>query len=156
MSKTQPTMLAIQNPYRSSGKVRHLSPDQLDIPSGDRDSSEGGGRSWEELKDAALNITNKSATGVAVRMEGGEIATGKSLTRGESHDVHALELATWKGFQESSSPITDVVVVTETKDWKPCGRCMQVLRDYSSEEEVTIQISDGEEITEYSLNALLP
>jgi cytidine deaminase len=72
-----------------------------------------------------------------------------------SHDVHPLELAVWKGFDSTKQQIVDVAVASDELS-PPCGRCLQVLRDYSSEDEVIIHITDGEQVEETALADLLP
>lgn len=148
------TKLGIQNSHRSPAKVRRLSPDQLGIPTGnvgDQDEES----EWESLRETALKAGDGSS-GAAVRTEDGTAASGTNLSKGASQPVHPLELAVWKAYDASDSPVVDVALVSEDIDTVPCGRCLQVLSDYSADETVSIQITDGNEIVEHSLTDLLP
>lgn len=149
------TRLGIQNSHRSPTKVRQLSPEQMGIPSGEGEEEQDEESRWESLREAAMKTADKSKIGVAVRTENGTVSTGVYLTKGISRDVHPLELAVWKGYEEDRSPVVDVAVATKNLD-VPCGRCLQVLRDYSLDEKSTIQITDGDVVKEYSLADLLP
>lgn len=150
---TKQTRLGIQNSKRSPRKVRKLSPEELGIPTGPE-----GGQSeedpWEELRSEAASVASGSGTGAAVRTNNGSVVTGISLDGGASRDVHALELAVWKGYEATQSPVVDVAIMDLSMDI-PCGRCLQVLADYTEDQRVTIQVTDGNSVSEYSLAELL-
>lgn len=153
MTEHTQTQLGIRNTYRTLAKIRQLTPDQLGIPSsGDGQDEE---TRWESLRENAFEAKENSDVGVAVRTEDGSVWAGTRLTKGMSHDVHPLELAVWKGFDSTKQPIVGVAVADEEMS-SPCGRCLQVLKDYSSEDEVTIHITDGEQVEETTLTDLLP
>jgi len=155
MTEHTQTRLGIQNSHRSPTKVRQLSPDQMGIPSGEAEEEQDEESRWESLRETAVKTADKPKIGVAVRTEKGTVSTGIYLTKGTSRDIHPLELAVWKGYEEARSPVVDVAIATKNLDI-PCGRCLQVLRDYSLDEEPTIQITDGDVIKEHSLTDLLP
>lgn len=154
MTKHTQTKLGIQNPHRSPTKVRLLSPEQLGIPSGEEEEEQDVESRWESLREQAMKASGKAPTGAAIRTEEGVVATGGPLRNGASQDVHALELAIWKGYEETRSPIIEVVVAAEEMEI-PCGRCLQVLEDYALSTDVSVQITDGDEVEEYALNELL-
>jgi len=150
---TEQTQLEIQNTKRSVAKVRRLTPDQLDIPTGPNDDEAEDG-AWEVLRSRAIEAIDDSGDAAAVRAEDGTIATGTSLSKGASHDVHAVELAVWKVYDASGSPIVDVAVASDMMD-VPCGRCLQVLSDYAQDGNATIQITDEDDVKVYSLADLI-
>jgi len=146
------TQLGIRNTHRTPTKIRRLTPDQLGIPSGGDERDEE--TRWESLREKAFEAKGESGVGVAVRTEDGSVWAGTRLTKGMSHDVHPLELAVWKGFDSTKQPIVGVAVADEEMS-SPCGRCLQVLKDYSSEDEVIIHITNGEQVEETALTDLL-
>lgn len=152
MNDPTQTKLGVQNTKRSSSKVRRLSPEQLGIPVGPGAESQDEEERWEALRSAAADVDPN--VGVAVRTADGDIVTGTGLSKGSSHDVHALEMAVWKGYEASRSPIVDVAVVGQSSD-VPCGRCLQVLADYAKDRNTTVQVTDGESISEYSVAELI-
>ena len=154
MTEHTQTKLGIQNPHRSPIKVRLLSPKQLGIPSGEEKKEQDEVDRWESLHEEAMGANGDASTGAAVRNEESVVATGSPLRDGVSQDVHALELAVWKGYEENHSPVTEVVIVTKDMEI-PCGRCLQVLEDYALNTNVQIQITNGDEVKEYVLNELL-
>ncbi|WP_135822934.1 hypothetical protein [Halostella litorea] len=153
MTEHTQTQLGIRNTHRTPTKIRRLTPDQLGIPSSGDDQDEE--TRWESLREKAFEAKDESDVGVAVRTEDGSVWAGTRLTKGMSHDVHPLELAVWKGFDSTKQPIVGVAVADEEMS-SPCGRCLQVLKDYSSEDEVIIHITDGEQVEETALTDLLP
>ena len=146
------TQLGIRNTHRTPTKIRRLTPAQLGIPSGGDERDEE--TRWESLREKAFEAKGESDVGVAVRTEDGSVCAGTRLTKGMSHDVHPLELAVWKGFDSTKQPIVGVAVADEEMS-SPCGRCLQVLKDYSSEDEVIIHITNGEQVEETALTDLL-
>lgn len=155
MTEHTQTKLGIQNTYRSPAKVRLLSPKQLGIPSGEEEEEEQDEESrWKSLRDEAVEAKGDELTGAAIRTKEGVVTTGSPLNNGVSQGVHALELAVWKGYEETHSPITEVVVAAEDMEF-PCGRCLQVLEDYTLSPDVLVQVTNGNEFVEYALNELL-
>lgn len=154
MSNHQQTKLSVQNTHRSAAKVRRLTPKQLGIPEGEqvqRDTD----TCWESLHETATEASDDSGMGAAVRTKDNMIASGTRLSKGQSHDVHALELAVLKGYDENKSPVVDAVVSIEHSGGLPCGRCLQVLSDYSTDDKVTIRVINGDDVDEYLLTGLL-
>lgn len=155
MSEHIQTKLRVTNPLRSAAKVRRLTPEELDIPTGKAREQDEPTR-WERLHQAANEAAPDGDVGVAVRTDEGNISTGILINRGRSHTVHALELAVWKAYSESGSPITEIAIAASEPDYMPCGRCLQVAADYAENEQmIQIARSDGETIGEYSLDKLL-
>ncbi len=152
MTEHKQTQLRVQNSKRSPRKIRRLTPEELGIPSGEEPDDEGS--RWESLQESAEEVATESEVGVAIRTENGTVSTGTRLEQGESRVVHALEFAIWKGFEKEKSSIVDVVVVADDIDHIPCGRCLQTLLDYSSDEGATIQIVNDNEVEEYTLSDL--
>jgi cytidine deaminase len=147
------TQLGIRNTHRTPTKIRRLTPDQLGIPSGGDEQDEE--TRWESLREKAFEAKGESDVGAAVRTEDGSVWAGTRLTEGVSQDVHPLELAVWKGFDSTKQPVVGVAVADEEMS-SPCGRCLQVLKDYSSEDDVIIHITNGERVEETALIDLLP
>ncbi|QCJ47231.1 hypothetical protein [Haloprofundus sp. MHR1] len=154
MTEHTQTKLGIQNPHRSPKKVRLLSPEQLGIPSQEEEVEQDEETRWESLREGALEANGNALTGAAIRTEEGVVSTASPLKNGASQDIHALEFAVWKGYEETHSPITEVVVAAEDLEI-PCGRCLQVLEDYALSTDVPVQVTDGDQIQEYVLNELL-
>lgn len=154
MTEHRQTQLGIQNIHRTPTKIRHLSPEDLGIPSVEQEEEQDEEGRWESLRETAIE-TGGSEVGVAIRTEDGTVSTGTSLTKGASQNIHPLELAVWKGYDETESPVVDVAVAIDNLDI-PCGRCLQVLQDYSSKDGATIQITDGDTVEEYLTADLLP
>jgi cytidine deaminase len=154
MSDPTQTKLGIQNTKRTAAKVRQLPPEQLGIPSAPGEGRQNDEERWEALRTAAVDAAGDSDFGVAARTAEGEVVTGRPLSRGNSRDVHALELAVWKGFESAQSPIADVAVAGQSVN-VPCGRCLQVLADYAQDGSTTIQVTDGDSVSEYTLTDLL-
>lgn len=149
------TKLSIQNSHCSPAKVRRLTPDQLGIPSGEQDEGDDENRS-ETLRQKALEAANDEDIGAAICTDDGDIVSASRLSKGTSHEIHALELAVWKGYDETEAPIVEAAVASDNTETLPCGRCLQVLSDYSIDTEVSIWATGDENIEEYSLNDLLP
>jgi cytidine deaminase len=116
-----------------------LTPEQLGIPSGES-GAQTEGEKWEELEQAAKDAGEKTGGGAAVRTEDGTLATGVRLEVGQSQAVHALELAVWKAFSEASSHITKAVVVADEDEPIPCGRCLQVVVDFSFDRSPEVEV----------------
>jgi|AntDeeMetagen681_2_1112603.scaffolds.fasta_scaffold01210_7 cytidine deaminase len=154
MTNHQQTKLSVQNTHRSAAKVRRLTPKQLGIPEGEQNQGETDTR-WESLRETATEASDDSGMGAAVRTKDNMIASGTQLSQGQSHDVHALELAVLKGYDENKSPVVDAVILTESEEEFPCGRCLQVLSDYSTDEKVTIRVINGNDTDEYQLTEIL-
>jgi DNA gyrase subunit A len=140
--------LSIDNKHRSKEKVRHLTAEQLDLPENTK-QAESGEDHWEELEELASSIESNQEYAVAVGTNSHELASGQFLQKGQSHDVHALELAVWKAYAESRSPITNILLVESEGGVEICGRCMQVVQDYASGTTLRILHEDGE-YDEYS------
>ena len=146
--------LSVQNSLRTPVKVRRLNPDQLGIPSGGQEKQDDEDR-LESLQKIAKEAAKEAGVGAAVRTDDGTVSSGSRLSKGSSHEVHALELAVWKGFDKTRSPVIEVALSSEDADELPCGRCLGVLSDYSSDAEVSIWITGGDNTEEYSLSELL-
>ena len=149
---TKQTRLGIKNSKRWPTKVRQLPPDELGIPAGS-EGSQSEEDAWEELRSKATEVASESTAGAAVRTNEGRVVTGTALDEGATQDVHALELAVWKAYEVDKSPIADVAVVTENREY-PCGRCLQVVADYGLNS-VTIHIIDGDDVDEFALFDLI-
>lgn len=149
---TEQTQLGIQNSKRSPTKVRKLSPEELEIPTGSEDS-ESEKDAWEELRSKAVEAASESGGGAAVRTDKGRIVHSTKLDGGVSRDIHALELAVWTAYKHNKSPISDVAIVNENRE-HPCGRCLQVVADYGLDS-VKIQIINGNEVNEFHLFDLI-
>lgn len=149
------TKLSIQNSHRSATKVRRLTPEQMGIPSGEQDEVDDDDRS-ETLREAALEAAKKTEIGAAVLTDDGTISSGSRLSNGSSHEVHALELAVWKGYDETRTPVIEAAIAVDNVATCPCGRCLEVLLDFSEGAEISLWISYGERADEYSLSDLLP
>jgi len=149
------TKLSIQNSHRSPTKVRRLTPDQMGIPSGKQDEGDDENRS-KILRQKAMEAANNGSIGAAICTDDGKIASASRLSKGASQQIHALELAVWKGYDETESPIIEAAVASDNAEKLPCGRCLQVLSDYSSDMEISIWATEDETTEEYSLNNLLP
>lgn len=149
---TKQTQLGVQNSMRSRTKVRQLSPEELGIPTGPEDS-QSEEDTWEELRSKAMEAASESGAGAAVRTSGDRIVHSTNLEGRATRDVHALELAVWKAYEVDKSPIADVVVVDENREY-PCGRCLQVVADYGIDS-VSVQIIDGDDVDEVPLSDLI-
>ena len=135
---SEQTKLAIQNSKRSPAKVRQLGPEDLGLPvQNDGEQVIG----WDTLQEKAENAAEDTAA-AAVKTDDGTVRTGTHLHRGESHDVHPLELAIWKAYDDSASDIQNAVYAPNGSEY-PCGRCLQVLDDYGSEDVVLAVLRDG-------------
>ena len=149
------TKLSIQNSHRSPAKVRRLTPEQMGIPSGEQDEADDDDRS-ETLRVTALEAADETEIGAAVRTDDGTISPGSLLSMGSSQEVHPLELAVWKGYDDTRTPIVEAAIAVGDVDTHPCGRCLQVLSDFSKDTEISLWITDGDSAEEYSLPDLLP
>ncbi|WP_423746623.1 DNA gyrase C-terminal beta-propeller domain-containing protein [Haladaptatus sp. SPP-AMP-3] len=138
MSKQIQTTIGIRNALRTTGKVRQLTPEQLEIPidGDDKDEEQSDIDIWGELYEWARTAAEVGEVGVAARTEDGHISSAFPIREGRSHEIHALELAVWKAYSEREVPVTEVAIVTDNRDFSPCGRCRQVVSDYSSGAEV--------------------
>jgi cytidine deaminase len=154
MTEFTQTKLTIQNSHRSPAKVRQLTPEQIGIPSGEQDEGDDENRS-KILRQKATEATNNGGLGAAICTDNGEIVSASQLSKGISQEIHALELAVWKGYDETGSPIIEAAVASDNMEKLPCGRCLQVLSDYSDEKEVSIWITRDANTEEHSLNNLL-
>lgn len=143
------TKLGIENSLRSTTKVRQLTPEQLGIPGTDD------GDPWEVLVQKAEESKVDEKMGVAVRTEDGSVTAAQSLSQGQSHDVHALEFAIWKAFEKDGSPISEVSIAAQNPQEGPCGRCLQVLADYSGEDDTEIHVSGKDDSIRFNLDDLL-
>jgi len=128
------------NPHRSETRVRELDAADLDIevPASQADRVD----TWEELR-SAIGDLSREGTQIAVATGDGTTATGIKLPEGSSKMVHPLELSVWKAFSESQSRITHVLINSSDEEYTPCGRCLQVLADYS--ESATIRLTNPSE-----------
>lgn len=149
------TKLSIQNSHRSPAKVRRLTPEQMGIPSGEQDEGDDENRS-KTLRQKAIEAANDGGIGAAICTDDGDIVSASLLSKGASQEIHALELAVWKGYDETESPIVEAAVSSDNTDTLPCGRCLQVLSDYSCDTDISIWTTGDENTEEYSLNNLLP
>ena len=149
------TKLSIQNSHRSPVKVRRLTPDQLGIPSGEQDEGDDEDR-LKTLREKAIEAANNEGNGAAICTGDGNIVSASRLSKGTSHEIHALELAVWKGYDEAEAPIVEAAVASDNTKILPCGRCLQVLSDYSVDTEISIWVTGEENMAEYSLSDLLP
>lgn len=149
------TKLGIQNSHRSLVKIRKLTPEQLGIPSGDQEDVDEDNRS-ETLRETALEAAKKAKIGAAVRTDNGDVSTGSRLSSGVSRDIHALELAVWKGYDETRSPVAEAAIAVENTENVPCSRCLGVLSDYSVDRDISLWIIDGNDVEKYLLSDLLP
>lgn len=150
MSDYIQTKLAIENSLRSPTKVRQLTPEQLGIP-GDEDEDP-----WDALIEKAKDAAKGDQTGVAVRTEKNSVTTGCALSKGTSREVHPLEFAVWKAYDQDQSKVTEVAIYSSESIAEPCGRCLQVLADYSDEVNPEIRSSNGEKVERSSLDEKLP
>lgn len=152
MTEYVQTQLGVENRLRSAAKVRRLTPEQLGIPSGESGAQTAEDK-WDVLVDAARDALGEGDIAAAVRTEDGTVATGIRLEAGQSHPVHALELAVWKAYSESESPVVKAVVVSDDGDTAMCGRCLQVVRDFSLQVTPTVRMIDEAtgEVTEQDL-----
>lgn len=141
MTEQFQTKLGVENPHRLGGKIRMLTPEQLGIPSDD-ESEEA---TWDILEEAVASELGDDDIGVAVRTEDGDMATGVRLSRGKSHTVHPIELAVWSAYAEQQSPIQEVFIDTAGNETEPCGRCIQVLKDYAVDDPSIRVRTDGED-----------
>lgn len=107
----------------------------------------------EELQSRAVEAASESGAGAAVRTNEGRVVHATTLDGGVSRDVHALELAVWKAYEANKSPVADVAVVNQNREY-PCGRCLQVVADYGLKS-VTVQIINGDDVDEFSLSDLI-
>lgn len=153
MTDSTQTRLGVENPHRSAAKVRQLGPESLGLPLEDAGQEETD--SLPSLRERAEEAASGSDVGVAVRTEDGTVSTGVGLSGSVSRDVHALELAVWKAYEESGSPVVDVSMVGEKLGDEPCGRCLQVLADFSGEVAPTIHVWKGSDAEEFSLDEVL-
>jgi len=153
MTNHQQTKLSVQNTHRSAAKVRRLDPKQLGIPEGEQNQGETDTR-WESLRETATEASDDSGMGAAVRTKDNMIASGTQLSQGQSHDVHALELAVLKGYDENKSPVVDAVILTESEEEFPVAGVYRS-SDYSTDEKVTIRVINGNDTDEYQLTEIL-
>jgi cytidine deaminase len=127
----------------------------MGIPSSKQDEADDDDRS-ETLRETALEAAKETGIGAAVRTDDGTISSGSLLSIGSSQEVHPLELAVWKGYDEARTTVVEAAVAVEDVDSHPCGRCLQVLSDFSKDTELSLWITDGDSAKEYSLSDLLP
>lgn len=99
---------------------------------------------WKDLEDAIDDLSNES--GAAVATADRTVCTGVHLEGTVSHTVHPLELSVWKARSESDSPISHVLVDSQTDC---CGRCLQVVLDYSDDVILRVRNSDNGEYKEF-------
>jgi DNA gyrase subunit A len=99
---------------------------------------------WKDLADAIDNSSKES--GVAVATADRTVCTGVRLEGDYSQTVHPLELSVWKARSESDSPVSHVLIDSQTDR---CGRCLQVVLDYSDDVIIRIQDSDDGEYKEF-------
>ncbi|MCQ4334767.1 hypothetical protein KM295_15035 [Natronomonas sp. F2-12] len=141
--------LNIQNPLRSSETVRQLNPDELNIPinAGNKESTNN---QWDELFDLAKEAANRNTVGAAAATVNGDLSNGAALTGKNSGEVHAIELAVWNAYLKHQSPVQKIVVFTNNSEFKPCNRCLSVIRDYAAAPTIRIVNIEGENQREYS------
>jgi len=137
------------NPYRSKNPVRQLDAEDLGITMPDTPEKEQT-EIWEELQDLVeTNPTNEIIVGVATADEITTTATG--LREGPD-SVHAIELAVWKAYSETQSPITHVLIKGTDEEFNPCGRCLQTILDYSDEALIRITGPNEDDFRAFSLD----
>jgi len=66
--------------------------------------------------------------------------------------VHAIELAVWKAYSETQSPITHVLIQGVDEEFNPCGRCLQTILDYSDEALIRIIGPNEDDFKAFSLD----
>lgn len=137
------------NPHRSEDRVRQLDADDLGV-STPVEASNGGTSVWDDLHDA-LDSLETEGVRVAVATENATIATGVNIQTESSRPIHAIELAVWKAYSESRSQLTSILVQS-SDEFSPCGRCLEVIRDFSDESVLRIQDPSSDSFVEATIN----
>lgn len=141
--------LAGTNPHRSAKPVRQLNATDLGISAPSTQKSKET-HIWDELQDA-FDTTPSDDIQVAVATADETIVTAIDIQNGTSRPIHAIELGVWKAYSESKSPVTHILVHGDD-DYKPCGRCLQTILDYSNDALVRIVNPSEEGYNEFSLD----
>jgi cytidine deaminase len=157
MSDDYQTTVTNTGSQRSAEKVRHLSPEQLNLPLPDDVESDDEDVSWEKLQEEAVNVGKRSdddSVGCAVLDSNGDIYTGVTLET-SSETIHAAEVATLSAVSNREASVDKAVVYTDGEE-SLCGSCRQLLYDFSDGEAEIRLTGSVEEIEQYSIRELLP
>lgn len=146
MTNQKQTKLGAQNSILSAARVRRLSPEQLGIsaPGQQSDKIDDSDRG-EELRSAAVDAAddNREGIGAAVLTSNESLYAGIPV-EGEGWGTHAVELAVSKVVSEGAEEISSVAVYSEDGESGLCGRCLQAIADYRSQN-LTVQLIDSEQ-----------
>lgn len=151
MSDDKPDQLKT-NPHRSATPARRLTASELGI-SLPAAQDEKTAEVWEELRTAIDTMTvDGDGARAAVATVNETVQTSVDIQKGASQSIHAIELAVWKAYSEQQNPITHVLVQPTVDEYDPCGRCLQVVADYSNCALVRVVSAGGDDYREYSLS----
>ncbi|SFL67378.1 Cytidine deaminase [Halogranum rubrum] len=155
MSEQTQMRLGNENSILSRGRVRRLSPEDLEVASPEdpteqlTDSERAG-----ELRESAVEAAS-AGIGAAVVTADGDVYTGCPV-EGKGWGVHAIELAVSKAVSEGTGSVSEVAVFSEDGESGLCGRCLQAIAD-SRDDDVTVQIVDAEDCVErFDFDELYP
>jgi cytidine deaminase len=157
MSDEYQTRVSSTGSQRSAEKVRHLTPEQLNLSLPEDAGSDDEDVSWEEVQkravEAAENVEG-SSEGCAVVDSTENIHTGAALET-SSEKIHSVRTAILSAVSDGET-VVDKVVVHSDGEKELCGSCRQLIHDFS-EGEAAVRISSSIGETEHhDIEELLP
>lgn len=158
MSENYQTSVSSSGSQRSAEKVRRLTPDQLGLSLPDGSESESADVSWEEIQEEAVSAIEqaeaKGVNGCAVLTSERVIQTGTTIET-PSETIHAVRVAALSAVAEGQTSI-EKVALHMNRESGFCGSCRQLLYDLSDGNAEVRLIDTVGQISQYSINELLP
>lgn len=157
MSDEYQTRVSSTGSQRSAEKVRHLTPEQLDLSLPEDADLDDKDVSWKEVQKKAVEAVENAddgSEGCAVVDSTENIHTGVTLET-SSEKIHSVRTAVLSAVSDGEIMVDKVVVHSDGKK-ELCGTCRQLIYDFSDgEAEIRVSSSIGE-TEHYDIEELLP